>query len=178
MYTIKITKIIFAALLLTSCNPVKTNDINIELSDFTKDVAVSFIENKNTDNCNDHTCTYVIRCYENTLDIFSYKGFSHTDYVGKAIVGNQLVKVYGEKKSIYYRELHKTREKEKYDTDGDYVEDLESWYITVSNDTIRFVISDDDTRKVKIVGDLCRMHFPEAVIFWQRDSFRLDDIRL
>lgn len=170
--------VLYSMLLFTSCNSPKHNDINIELSGLTKELVTSFAENKTIDSCKDHTCTYIIRCYGDELKLFYYKDFSHKDFVGRAMADNKLVKVYGEHSSIFYREQHKTKEKEKYDTNGDYVEDLEWWSVNITDDTIRLQISDYDARKVITIRDICRTHFPDAVIFWQRNSFRLDDILL
>lgn len=167
-----------ASLPFVSCERTHDDDINIELTVFAQDLVNAYADTPCHNTSIDSTYSFVFRCYKNSICLFGYSGFSHKDLVGKALLGGRLVKIYGSEKPSIYKRLHKTRDKEMYDTDGNYVEDLKAWALSTSSDTIFIDICDCNDQNVLIIRDVCKKHFPNNILIWRRTSFLLEGIRL
>ena len=163
-------------IMLSSCDTKSHQDINIILTDFTEELLDAFIGSGNERSKPDSMNCFVITCYDNCFNMFEYDGFSRRDLVGKAMSNGLLVKVYGDENPIVYNRLHKTQEKETFDTDGNYVEDLRMFSICCTPDKI--TLDYTDWEDVITIRDICRRYFPSKKIVWHTTSFILDDIQL
>lgn len=172
------TGVIVLLLFFTACNNRKTSETNLELTSFAKELVTSFSKFSDPNTSHDSAFTYIIQCYNENIYLFGYSGFSHKDYLGKTDLNGLKVKIYGDENCLIYTKKNKTNDIEKNDIDGNYVEDLIIWKICIFNDTIFFSPGTYDKNKVYVIRDVCRKYFPNANIFWQRNSFRLDDIRM
>ena len=92
--------LLIAIFFLLSCKSEKNNDVNLELTDFAKDLVSAYKMTPCNDSQKDST-TYVFRCFGESFVLFAYQGFSHTDLIGKAIYDNNIVKVYGTENVFY-----------------------------------------------------------------------------
>ena len=169
-----------ASLILSSCFTMhqEKDDINIELTCFANDLVSAYADSYCDNLSMDSTSTFVFRCYENAFCLFCYKNFSHKNLVGKAIAEGRLVKIYGADNPTIYHMLHKSRDREYSDTDGNYVEDLNEWSLITSSDTIIIDMYDYNKKNVKCIKSVCKKHFPDKILILRRTSFRLDDIIL
>lgn len=171
--------VFFIIIICVSCSTAHNDDdINIELTDFANDLVCAFAETSCVQSAIDSTYSYVFLCDNETVRLFGYSNFSNKRLVGKAMAKEHLVKIYGTESPTIYNRLHKTKEKEKTDTDGNYVEDLRDWEMSMIADSIIIYISECNDRNILVLRDICRKHYPEKVLIWQRTSFRLDDIQL
>lgn len=171
--------VIFIAIICVSCGSARNHDeINIELTDYANDLVCAFAETTCKQLPVDSAYTFVFLCNNETVRLFGYSNFSNKRLVGKAMTKGYLVKIYGTECPTIYSRLHKSKEKEKKDTDGNYVEDLRDWEISTIADSIIIHISECNERNILVIRDICRKHNPKNVLIWHRTSFRLDDIQL
>ncbi len=164
-------------LLIISCDNRNADKPNLELTSFSSDLLMSFSKFSDPDLNHDSTFSYIMQCYNGNICLFGYSGFIHKDFVGKAVIDGLMVKIYGDANPLIYKKRKETKEKEKNNIDGNYVEDLIRWDIYIANDTISFSCRHDKS-EVYAIREVCRKHFPDKNIFWKRSSFRIDDIRM